>query len=123
MGMLPLLLSEFHPEDILNAFECGLFSAYSHKKLVFSKVKAVMEARGVNIDILCLYVQIWIDLKRYYWLVIGKSGKARCPKNVKSLPCIDRHKSSAWITYALFLEFVICFERRMGSKKWKIILF
>jgi hypothetical protein len=34
MGLLPLLLSEFHPEDIFNAFECGLFfSLLPHKRV------------------------------------------------------------------------------------------
>jgi hypothetical protein len=56
-------------------------------------------------------------------LVIGKLETPRCFKHVESLPCTYRHNSSAWMTCALFMEFLTCLERRMAAKNQKILLF
>jgi hypothetical protein len=39
-----------------------VFSAYWIKTF-FSSMKAVIGARGIKVELLCLYVQIWIDQK------------------------------------------------------------
>jgi hypothetical protein len=63
-GVLPSLLTEYHPKNVFNAGDCGLFSRYSHTKCMLVKVKAVMGTRGVKTELLCLYVQILMDVKR-----------------------------------------------------------
>jgi hypothetical protein len=54
--------------------------------------------------------------KKMSLLVVWKPDKLRCFKHVKPLSCTYRHNSSAWITCALFKEFLTCLERMAGKK-------
>jgi hypothetical protein len=44
-------------------------------------------------------------------------------KHVNSLPCIQRHNSSASMTCALFMYFLTYLERRKATKNWQILPF
>jgi hypothetical protein len=48
-------------------------------------------------------------------LVIGKSGKPRCFKNVKNLPCKNRSNKTAWMTSDLFDEYLKALDAKMGG--------
>jgi hypothetical protein len=66
--VLPSLLCEYHPKDIFNGNDC-------------------------------VTVLVWTDvdgLEKKPIAVSGKSGKPRCLKHTKSLPCVYRHNSSVW---------------------------
>jgi hypothetical protein len=55
---------------------------------MLSKMKATMGAKVVNTELLCLYMQVWMDLNRYEkvpLLLTGKSEKPRCFKHIKVL--------------------------------------
>jgi hypothetical protein len=54
----------FTSRTYLMHMSVGYFTAYFWTKYKLSKVKAVMGAREVKTELLCLYVQIWMDLKR-----------------------------------------------------------
>jgi hypothetical protein len=62
--VIPSLLSVYDPKDIFNVDECGLFLNSLLDKTHALKVKAAMGAREVKIELLFLYVQIWMGLKR-----------------------------------------------------------
>lgn len=55
-------------------------------------------------------------------LVIGKSLKPRCFKNVKSLPVEYRANKKAWMTSKLFSEWLQNLDNDMKKKKKKIAL-
>jgi hypothetical protein len=61
--VLPFLLKKYDLKDIFNADECGMFSAFSHTNHMLLNMNYVMEAGGRKIELLCLCVQIWMDLK------------------------------------------------------------
>jgi hypothetical protein len=46
--VLPSLLPKYHPKNVFNANEYGLFSTYSQTKHMLPKLKAVMGARIVK---------------------------------------------------------------------------
>jgi ATP-dependent helicase/DNAse subunit B len=54
-------------------------------------------------------------------LVTGQSEKPRCFKHLKSLPCMYCHNRRAWMTCALFMEFLTSLER-MAAKNWKMLV-
>jgi hypothetical protein len=56
-------------------------------------------------------------------VVIRKSGKPRCFKNVKNLPCKYRSNKTAWMTSDLFDEYLKALDAKMGGKNRKIVLF
>ncbi|GBM08001.1 Tigger transposable element-derived protein 6 [Araneus ventricosus] len=54
-------------------------------------------------------------------LVIGRSKKLRCLKNVKKLPCDYTSNETVWMTSHIFLDFLHKFNRKM--EKRKVLLF
>jgi hypothetical protein len=56
-------------------------------------------------------------------LLIGKSGKPRCFKNFKNLPCKYSSNKTAWMTSDLFNEYLKALDAKMGGKNRKIVLF
>uniref|UniRef100_H3A303 HTH CENPB-type domain-containing protein n=1 Tax=Latimeria chalumnae TaxID=7897 RepID=H3A303_LATCH len=56
-------------------------------------------------------------------LVISKSQKPRCFKNVKSLPVDYKVNTQAWTTSDIFSEWVKTFDRKMECQKRKVLLF
>lgn len=56
-------------------------------------------------------------------IVIGKSAKPRCFKNVKSLPVDYFHNKKAWMTQDIFKKWLISFDKDMRTAKRKILLF
>lgn len=55
-------------------------------------------------------------------LVIGKSAKPRCLKNVVSLPCDYRANKKAWMTRELFTQWLLQLDDAMKKKGRKILL-
>uniref|UniRef100_H3AJP3 HTH CENPB-type domain-containing protein n=1 Tax=Latimeria chalumnae TaxID=7897 RepID=H3AJP3_LATCH len=56
-------------------------------------------------------------------LVIGKSQKPRCFKNMKSLPVDYKANTQAWMTSDIFSEWVKKFDRKMECQKHKMVVF
>jgi hypothetical protein len=82
----------------------GCFSVYSRIKYKLSKMKTTVRARGKdrNTAFVCANMD---GSEKMPLLVTGTSEKPRYFKNVKTLPCMYRHKSSTCITCVLFTEF------------------
>ena len=56
-------------------------------------------------------------------LVIGKSANPKCFKSVRSLPVEYRSNAKAWMTAALWTEWLKGFDRRMRTAKRKVNYF
>jgi hypothetical protein len=56
-------------------------------------------------------------------IVIGKSAKPRCFKNVKKLPVAYYANSKAWMTLEIFRDFLRALDASFGALGRKIILF
>ena len=55
-------------------------------------------------------------------LVIGKSKKPRCFKNVKTLPTDYRANKKAWMVSELFTEWLCSFDRKMHCQRRKVAM-
>jgi hypothetical protein len=95
-GVLPLLLSEYHPKDIFHAEECGLFLSLVPDKTHAFKDENVHEVSRSIYEITVLIFANMNGYEKMPLLVTAKSETPRCFKHMKSLPCIYRHNSRAW---------------------------
>jgi hypothetical protein len=89
--VLPSLLSEYHPKDIFNADECGLFLSLLLDKTYAFQDESCHEGKRSKDRITLLVCADMAGSKKMPLLVNGKSEKSRCLKHVKSLALIYRH--------------------------------
>jgi hypothetical protein len=61
-----------------------------------SKMNTIMEGRELKTELMFLYAQIWMEIR--------KSQKPRCLKHVKSLHGTSEHNGGTWIVCMLFME-------------------
>lgn len=121
--LLPKILADHQPKDIFNVDEFGLFfNLLPDKTFTFrgetchggkrSKERLTVLA-GANMD----------GSEKLPLLVIGKPKKPRCFKNIKVLPCRYENNKTAWMTCAIFEQYLRSLDARMGCKNRKILLF
>lgn len=113
----------FRHEDIFNADECGLlFMALPDRSLAIKgdKCKSGKKSK-VRLSILLAASATGEKLRPF---VIGKSLKPRCFKNVKmkDLPVTYTANKKAWMTSALFQNWVTSVNEDMKKKKRSILL-
>lgn len=113
----------FSPEDIFNADECGLFSkALPDKTLAIKgdKCKSGKKSK-LRVTVMLAASSTGEKLKP---LVIGKSLKPRCFKNVKvdKLPVTYKANKKAWMTSGIFEEWVDSVNDQMKKENRKILL-
>ncbi|XP_070537736.1 tigger transposable element-derived protein 4-like [Ptychodera flava] len=121
---LPKLLDGFHPRDVFNADETGLYfrlmpdKTLSFKNEVCSGGKKSKERvtvmLGANMD----------GSEKLKPMVIGKSKKPQCFKNldVNSLPVIYEANQSAWMTSDIFCEWLHTLDRKFTRQKRKVLM-
>ena len=122
--VLPGLLEEYRPNEVYNADETGLYYratpdgsfCYCHEKL--SGPKKAME----RITVLCCSNLTGTDKCKL--LVIGKSPRPRCFKNVNvdNLPVTYRANKKAWMTSQIFTERLATWSMYLTNVNLKIIL-
>ena len=56
-------------------------------------------------------------------MVIGKSRKPRCFRNVKSLPCDYESNKNAWMTGVIYEAYLKRLNDKMKKAKRKIVIF
>ena len=123
-SVLPGLLEKYRPNDVYNADETGLYYratpdgslCYCREKLSGSK-KALQ-----RITVLCCSNMTGTDKRKL--LVIGKSVKPRCFKNIDvgSLPVTYRANQNAWMTSQIFTEWLTEWDSQLGKENRKILL-
>ncbi|XP_045208819.2 tigger transposable element-derived protein 4-like [Mercenaria mercenaria] len=119
---LSSILREYSPENIFNADETGLFyRALSDKTLEFKNV----DCHGGKQSKERLTVMVCANMsgsEKVKLLIIGKSAKPRCFKNVKKLPTDYKANKKAWMVSEIFSDWVSEFDRKMHRKKRKVVL-
>ena len=111
----PSLTAEYMSDSIYNADETGLyFRALPEHTFVFKNDKA----KGVKISKERITVLCCASLagERQQLVVIGKSKKPRCFKNVKKLPVQYFFNGNAWMTMNIFEEWLRAWDRQLTRK-------
>ncbi|XP_018900654.2 tigger transposable element-derived protein 4 [Bemisia tabaci] len=121
--VLPTHLQRYTAKDTYNADELGLFyNLLPNKSLVVKGDNChggKLSKQRVTV-LLCFNSDGSHKLKP---LVIGKSQKPRCFKNIKTLPVEYTSQTKAWMTGNEFIRWLRVFDATMGAQNRKIVLF
>jgi hypothetical protein len=121
---LPHLCKEYEPENIFNVDESGVFYRTLPDKsftLKGEQCKGGKKAKERITVMLCCS----LTGEKLKPLVIGKAEKPRCFKglDISQLPVTWRSNRKAWMTRALFEDWLRKLDNQMVLKKRKIVLF
>ncbi|XP_037508969.1 tigger transposable element-derived protein 6 [Rhipicephalus sanguineus] len=117
---LSTVIEGYKPCDIYNADEMGLFFRVQPSKSSSLKGEACHGGKCSN-DRLTVLLYYNVD-KLKPW-VIGKYRNPRYFKNTRLLPCHYSSNCRAWMTCALFEEFLRYFYNKTGSQCRSVLLF
>ncbi|KAK3098872.1 hypothetical protein FSP39_023876 [Pinctada imbricata] len=120
---LPTFLPSYHPDDIYNADETGIyFRALPDGTLTFKTDNSGGSKKSKErVTVLVCTNMTGTDKRKL--LVIGKSKDPRCFRGVKSLPVTYTNSGNAWMTAEIFQNWLRDFNRDMARQKRKILLF
>ncbi|CAE1278432.1 Tigger transposable element-derived protein 4 [Acanthosepion pharaonis] len=122
-NVLPQLFRGYDPKDVWNCDETGIFyKAMPSGSLRFAGEE---QSNGTKVpkDRLTMLQFTNMDDSEKQAVVVGKSAKPRCFKNVKTLPFSYFANRKAWMTSQLFTDVMKMFDRKMIAQNRKIILF
>ncbi|CAC5356722.1 unnamed protein product [Mytilus coruscus] len=118
------LVGDYTPENVFNADETGLLFNALLDKTFGQNGEACKDGKLAKerITVMLAYNSTGEKLLP---LVIGKAKKPRCFKNinVNNLPVIWQSSKKAWMTEYIFTEWMQQINKKMKSKKRKILLF
>uniref|UniRef100_A0A8C4XHT4 HTH CENPB-type domain-containing protein n=1 Tax=Erpetoichthys calabaricus TaxID=27687 RepID=A0A8C4XHT4_ERPCA len=120
---LPEIVQDYSPDDIFNADETGLFFKCTPDKTMTFKGEPCHGRKKSKEHVTLLLGANMSGLEKLPALLIGKSLKPRCFKNVKSLPMHYEANKKAWMTSELFSKWLKKVDAAMVRKKRRIILF
>ena len=119
--VLPTILSNYEPRNILNADEFGLFYQALPKKTLHLKGEKCSGGKNSKIRLTGLAAANMIG-EKLPMFVIGKSQKPRCFKHIKSLPCRYRAQKKSWMNSELFEEWVREQDEKFENEGRKVAL-
>jgi len=116
------LRAGYADEDIFNTDECALsFKLLQSKTLCFKNEKCIGGKLSKERLTILVAANMTGSEKRQL-LVIGKSAKLHCFKNVRHLPVMYTNNKKAWMTSPLFERTLIVWDNELRQKKRKILL-
>ena len=121
---LPSIVDGYEPRNIYNMDETGLFYRALPEKSLREKGDSCSGGKKSKDRITAsLCVNAVGDFEKTF--VIGHSENPRCFKNISAcnLPVIYKANKKAWMTSALFEEWITKFNRRMCSQDRSVLLF
>ncbi|GBM71388.1 Tigger transposable element-derived protein 4 [Araneus ventricosus] len=124
-NQLPDLIKGYEQKDIFNADETGLFYNLQPSKTLAIKSDTCHGGSGKKNKvpltvILCANAD---GSEKLLPLIIGKSKKPRCFKNVKTLPTKYLSNKKSWMTMSFFTDWLKGLDDKMRKQKSRIILF
>lgn len=121
---LPEIISGYSEKDIYNMDETGLFYKALPVRSLLCKDESHAGRKQQKVRLtISLCVNGFGEFEKP--LVIGKSEKPRCFKNIniKNLPFIWKWNKKAWMTSLIFTEWLTSFNRRLTFQKRYVLLF
>ncbi|XP_055452476.1 tigger transposable element-derived protein 4 [Psammomys obesus] len=122
-NVLPYYLNDYHPENVFNVRETGLLYrllptntfAFRGETCSVGKLSKdrITLAVGANMD----------GSEKLPLLVIGKSRAPRCFKGMKSLPVYYEANRAAWMTAAIFEQWMLKLDEKFQAQKRRVVIF
>ncbi|XP_003739977.1 tigger transposable element-derived protein 4-like, partial [Galendromus occidentalis] len=101
---LPTLLAPFAPRNVFNADETGLFYRLLPNKTICFKGDPCVGGKKSKERLTVMVAANMDGSEKLPLLVIGKSGKPRCFKHVKTLPTEYTFNRKAWMTSQVLID-------------------
>jgi hypothetical protein len=120
---LPSLLEGYEPRDVYNADETGLFFNVLPDRTLAYKGETCHGGKHSKDRLTVLLCVNSDGIDKQVPIVIGKSSKPRCFKDVQKLPIKYHANSKAWMTTEIFCSFLCSLDTQMRAQNRKIILF
>lgn len=120
---LPCLVKGYEAKNIFNCDETGLFFKMMPNKTLAFKGEPCHGGRNSKERITVLLCCNADGSEKLTPIVIGKSKKPRCFRNIKRFPCEYFNNNTAWMTSKIFLNFLNKFEKDMEKQKRNVLLF
>nr|XP_042904211.1 tigger transposable element-derived protein 4-like [Parasteatoda tepidariorum] len=120
---LPEIISGYQPKNIFNMDECGLFFNLLPDKTFAFKGEPCHGGKNSKERLTILVGASMNGIEKLPILVIGKSKKPRCFRNVKSLPCDYDSNQKSWMTIKIFETYLKKLDSKMRKEKRNIIIF
>lgn len=117
------LTREYHPDDVYNADESGLFYKCLPDKTLTFRGDTCNGGKNSKERLTVLLCTNSTGTHKLKPLIIGKSSKPRCFKNVSTLPTDYKANRKAWMTRDMFHEWLVEINKEMKNKKKNILLF
>lgn len=119
---LPHILQKYAPKDIFNADETGLFYKLLPNRSLVVKGE-VCSGGKLSKDRLTVLPTANMDgSEKLPLLVIGKALKPRCFKGVTTLPCTYVANKKAWMTSALFTDWLQTVDKGFRRQRREVAL-
>ncbi|XP_052034644.1 tigger transposable element-derived protein 4 [Apodemus sylvaticus] len=122
-NVLPYYLNDYHPKNVFNVKETGLLyrmlptNTFAFKGETCSIGKLCKDritlALGTNMD----------GSEKLPLLIIGKNRAPRCFKGIKSLPVYYEANRTAWMTAAIFEQWMQKLDEKFQAQKRRVVIF
>jgi hypothetical protein len=119
---LPSLLEGYEPRDVFNADETGLFFNVLPDRTLAYKGETCHGGKHSKDRLTVLLCVNSDGSDKQVPIVIGKSSKPRCFKDVKKFPIKYHANSKAWMTTEIFCLFLHSLDTRMGAQNRQIMV-
>src|SRR5215510_14337326 len=120
---LPSLLEGYEPRVVYSSDEMALFFNVLPDRTLAYKVESCHGGKHFKDRLTVLLCVNSDGSDKQVPIVIGKSPKPRCFKNVKKLPIKYHANSKAWMMTEIFCSFLHSLDAQMGVQNRQIILF
>ncbi|XP_017050529.2 tigger transposable element-derived protein 4-like [Drosophila ficusphila] len=118
----PILRKDFNDDEIFNADETGLFFKLTPDKTLKFKGEKCTGGKLSKERITVLVAANMSGNFKKPLLVIGKSKRPRCFKNVRYLPVGYHGNRRAWMTSTIFINWVRGWNAELKKQRKKILL-
>lgn len=123
MSKIPGYIWDYEPNDIFNFDETGLFFKCLPQKTLAFKNDRCFGGKSSKLRITLGIGANMTGTEKLPMLVIGKSKKPRCFKNIKSLPVIYKSNKKAWMTSVIFEEYLQSLDSQFLNTNRKVLFF
>lgn len=117
------LIADYEPSNIFNVDETGLFFKCLPNKTFTFKGERCSGGKNSKERLTILVGANMDGSEKLPLLMIGKSAKPRCFKDVKSFPVQYKSNKKAWMTAQLFKEWLVTLDTKLFAVNRKILLF
>uniref|UniRef100_H3AVG9 HTH CENPB-type domain-containing protein n=1 Tax=Latimeria chalumnae TaxID=7897 RepID=H3AVG9_LATCH len=124
LARLPDITQGYQPRDIFNLDETGVFyRALPDRSLAPTEEERDGSRHCKDRLTACLLVNQCGEFEKT--LVIGRSAKPRCFRNIKleDLPVVYKHNKKACMTNDIYNDYLTAFDKRMERQERQVLLF